>query len=72
MCCNLLFVADDLQPFPDEWYQQGYIESYQRPGTVDYVYDEGNYGAAQSQTAWVPRWEDDRMGMMEHPFRGTI
>ena len=35
-------------------------------------YDEGSYGdGQQSGEGWVPRWEDDRMGMMEHPVRGT-
>ena len=61
-----------MQLFPEEWYQHGYIES-QRPVTANYAYyDEGSYdGGMQSDDTWVPRWEDDRMGMMEHPTRGT-
>ena len=64
--------GDELQPFPEDWYQHGYIES-QQPVTADYVeYDEGSYGdGQQSDEGWVPRWEDDRMGVMEHPIRGT-
>ena len=62
-----------MQPFPDEWWQHGHIEREQRPGIGDYGYDETSYGTAtQSQSAWVPRWEDDRMGMMEHPSRGAV
>ena len=35
-------------------------------------YDEGSHDDGQrSDDGWVPRWEDDRMGMMEHPVRGT-
>ena len=64
--------GDELQPFPEDWYQHGYIES-QQPVRADYVeYDEGSYDDGQrSDEGWVPRWEDDRMGMMEHPIRGT-
>ncbi|KAJ7389938.1 hypothetical protein OS493_028406 [Desmophyllum pertusum] len=64
--------TDELRPFPEEWYQHGYIEGNQRPGTVDNMYDEESYGAAQSGDTWVPRWEDDRMGIMEHPLRGLL
>lgn len=65
------FAAEELQPFPEEWYQHGYIES-QQPVTADCVYyDEGSYDTGQQyDDSWVPRWEDDRMGMMEHPVRG--
>ena len=71
IACYFL-AGDELQPFPEEWYQHGYIES-QQPVTADYVYyDEESYDAGNSNDAWVPRWEDDRMGMMEHPVRGTV
>jgi len=67
------FAAEELQPFPEEWYQHGYIES-QQPVTADCVYyDEGSYDTGQQyDDSWVPRWEDDRMGMMEHPVRGLM
>jgi len=59
-----------LQPFPEEWYQHGYIEG-QQPVTADYsVYEKGSCNEEPSDNSWVPRWEDDRMGMMEHPTRG--
>lgn len=64
--------ADDLQPFPEEWYQHGYIEG-QQPVTADYsVYEKGSCNEEPSDNSWVPRWEDDRMGMMEHPTRGLL
>lgn len=65
--------AQDLQPFPEEWYQHGYIEG-QRPVTGNYAdHDQGSFdGDGQSNDSWVPRWEDDRMGMMEHPTRGLM
>lgn len=62
-----------MQPFPEEWYQHGYIESDQRLETGEYGYDDTAHGATmQSQSAWVPRWKDDRMGLMEHPSRGAV
>lgn len=66
------FVADELRPFPEEWYQHGYMESNERPGTVHYMYDEEPNGTAPPDDTWVPRWEDDRMGIMDHPHRGTL
>ena len=65
------FPADEPRPFPEEWYQHGYIESNEQPGTVNHMHDEGSYTTAPSDDTWAPRWEDDRMGMMEHPHRGT-
>lgn len=39
--------------------------------TADYsVYEKGSRNEEPSDNSWVPRWEDDRMGMMEHPTRG--
>ena len=39
--------------------------------TADYsVYEKGSCNEEPSDNSWVPRWEDDRMGMMEHPTRG--
>lgn len=66
-----LFAAEELQPFPEEWYQHGYIEG-QQPVTADStLFEQRSYDEEQSDNSWVPRWEDDRMGMMEHPTRGT-
>ena len=67
-CC---FAADELRPFPEEWYQHGYIESNERPGTVYNTYDEKSYDTAPPDDSWVPRWEDDRMGLLEHPHKGN-
>ena len=39
--------------------------------TADYSgYEQGSCNEEPSDNSWVPRWEDDRMGMMEHPTRG--
>ena len=36
-------------------------------------HDQGSFDDdGQSNDSWVPRWEDDRMGMMEHPTRGRV
>ena len=64
------FAADEPRPFPEEWYQHGYIENNDQPGSASHMYDEGSYARAPADDTWVPRWEDDRMGMMEHPHRG--
>ncbi|KAL9969580.1 hypothetical protein ACROYT_G021810 [Oculina patagonica] len=64
--------SDELRPVPEEWYQHGNIESNERPGTVHYMYGEEPNGAAPPDDTWVPRWEDDRMGIMDHPHRGLL
>jgi len=70
MITSFCFPADEPRPFPEEWYQHGYIENNDQPGSANHMYDEGSYATAPADDTWVPRWEDDRMGMMEHPHRG--
>lgn len=64
--------ADEPRPFPEEWYQHGYMENNDQPGSANHMYDEGSYATAPADDTWVPRWEDDRMGMMQHPHRGLL
>ena len=70
MKTSYCFPADEPRPFPEEWYQHGYIENNEQPGTARHVHNEGSYATAPADNTWVSTWEDDRMGMMEHPHRG--
>lgn len=67
---SFCFSADEPRPFPEEWYQHGYIENNEQPGATSHMHDEGSYVTAPADDTWVPRWGDDRMGLMEHPHRG--